>query len=123
MNSFKAMKYNGIVNIIIFILLGILLLVFPEKSLNILGYLIASIFMLGGMGFIIKLIKNKGVETNGDIIYLINSIAAIALSITIFNDPTWIIRMINIVVGIILIICSIMNLVNILRFELISSKP
>ena len=103
MESFKTMKWNSTINAVIMILLGLLLLIYPEESLNIGGYLIASIFMLAGLGFIIKLVKNNGVETNGDIIFLIDGIAAIALSVTIFLDPTWLIRMLNIVVGIILV--------------------
>ena len=56
------------------------------------------------------------IETNGDIVYLVISIASIALSITIFIDPTWIIRMINIIVGLLLMITSLMNLINILKY-------
>lgn len=117
MESFKTMKWNSTINAVIMILLGLLLLIYPEESLNIGGYLIASIFMLAGLGFIIKLVKNNGVETNGDIIFLIDGIAAIALSVTIFLDPTWLIRMLNIVVGIILIISSIMNFLNMIKFK------
>ena len=81
------------------------------------GYLIASILMLGGIGYLIRLYKNKPNLTNGDIIYLIISIAAIVLSISIFVDPTWIIRMINVLVGVILLISGIMNLKNLLLFK------
>ncbi len=114
--SFKTIKWNSLVNSIILLIFGLLLLIYPIESLNISGYLIASILMLLGLNFIIRLIQNKGVETNGDIIYLVFSIASIALSITIFIDPTWIIRMINILVGIILIINSIMNFLNLIKF-------
>ena len=117
MKDFKLIKWNSAVNGIVFILLGLLLLLFPEQSLNIGGYLIASILMLAGIGYIIGIIKNKGIETNGDGINLILSIAAVALSITIFTDPTWIIRMINIFVGIILIMTSTMNLIELLKFK------
>ena len=117
MNSFKMIKWNSNINAIIFLLLGILLLIFPIESLSIGGYLIASILMLSGLSYIIKIIKNKGIETNGDIIYLVISVLFIALSISIFIDPTWIIRMINVLVGIILIVTSLMNILNLLKFK------
>ncbi len=110
MESIKNVKWNSGINSIVFILLGLLLLIFPKESLSIGGYLIANILMLAGLGNIIGVIKNKGIETNGEGINLILSIAAITLSITIFTDPTWIIRMINVFVGIILILSSLMNL-------------
>ena len=116
MNNFKTIKWNSTVNAVIFLLLGLLLLIYPIESLNIGGYLIASILMLGGLGYLIRIIQNKGIETNGDVIYLLISIASIGLSIFIFINPTWIIRMINILVGIILIISSSMNFLNLLKY-------
>lgn len=116
MEKFKAVKWNSTVNSIIFLLLGLLLLLFPIESLNIGGYLIASILLLLGGGYLIRIIQNKGIETNGDIIYIVISIAFIVLSITIFLDPTWVIRMINIIVGIFLIISSLMNLLSLLKY-------
>ena len=117
MEKFKAVKWNSTVNSIIFLLLGLLLLLFPIESLNIGGYLIASILLLLGGGYLIRIIQNKGIETNGDIIYIVISIAFIVLSITIFLDPTWVIRMINIIVGIFLIISSLMNLLSLLKYR------
>ena len=115
--NFKMLKWNSGVNAFICLLLGIFLLFFPEESMKIGGYLIASVLMLGGIGYLIKLYKNRSNLTNGDIIYLIISIAAIVLSISIFIDPTWIIRVINIVVGIILIVTASMNVKNLLSFK------
>ena len=116
MTTFKLLKWNSTINAIIFLLLGLLLLFFPIESLSIGGYLIASILMLGGLSYIIKIIKNKGIQTNGEVIALILSIAAVSISITIFIDPTWIIRTINIVVGIILMISAIMNILDLLKY-------
>ena len=116
MSNFKLIKWNGTINAVIYLILGILLLLFPIESINIVCYLIASILMLFGLSYVIKTIKNKGIETNGDLISLVISIAFIVLSITIFVDPTWMIRLINIVVGVILIIGSLMNLFNLLKY-------
>ena len=116
MNNFKLIKWNSNVNSICLLILGLLLLFFPEQSLSTLGYLIASILMLAGLNIVFRTIKNKGIETNGDGIHLVLSIAAIVLSITIFTDATWIIRMINIFVGIIILMSSLMNLLDLLKF-------
>jgi hypothetical protein len=78
MNALKAIKWNSIVNTLIFFALGLLLLIFPIESLSIGGYLIASIFMLVGLGSFIRIIQNKGIETSADIFYILFGIALIA---------------------------------------------
>ena len=117
MGEYKLLKWNSGINAFIFLSLGILLLLFPVESLSIAGYLIASILMLSAIFQFIKIYKNKGIQTNGDILYIIISIAFIALSISIFVDPTWIIRMINILVGLLLIISSSINISQLLKYK------
>ena len=117
MSSFKLVRWNSTVNAVICLTLGLCLLLFPIESLSIGGYLIASVLMISGIAFIVKVIQNKGIETNGDIIYLILSIAFVIISISIFIDPTWIIRLINIVVGIVLIISSSMNMLDLSKYK------
>ena len=115
--NYKMLKWNSSVNALIFLLLGLLLLIFPIESISIGGYLIASILMLGGIGYLIRIYKERSSLTNGDIIYIILSIVAIGVSISIFVNPTWIIRVINILVGLILLISGLINLNNILKFR------
>lgn len=115
--KYGKLNWNSNVNAFIYLLLGLLLLIFPIESVNIFGYLIASILMLGGIGYLIRLYKNKPNLTNKDIIYLIISVASIVLSISIFIDPTWIIKVINVLAGALLIINGTMNLINILKFN------
>lgn len=115
--KYGKLNWNSNVNAFIYLLLGLLLLIFPIESVNIFGYLIASILMLGGIGYLIRLYKNKPNLTNKDIIYLIISVASIVLSISIFIDPTWIIKVINVLAGTLLIINGTMNLINILKFN------
>ncbi len=117
MSSYILLRWNSIINVIIFLLLGLLLLIFPVESLNIGGYLIASILLLAALGYFIRIIKNKGIETNADIFYLLLSLVFIGLSISIFLDPTWIIRTINIFVGVILIVNSIMNIISMFKLK------
>ena len=115
--NYKMIKWNSNVNSIILLALGLLLLIFPIESISIAGYLIASILLLLGASYIIKIYKYRNELTTGDIIYIILSIASIVLSISIFIDPTWIIRVLNILVGVILILSALINLNNILKFK------
>ena len=117
MMDFKDIKWNSTINLIVMFIIGLLLLIFPSESLNIACYLIASMLMLGGISYIIRIIKNKTIETNGDLISIILSIIAIAVSITIFIDSTWIIRVINVIIGIILVINSILNIISLFKFK------
>ncbi len=117
MSGFKTVKWNSLINLIIFFALGLLLLIFPIESLSIGGYLIASIFMLAGAGNLIRVFKNKGIETNGDIFYVVFGIALIACSIYMFIDPTWLIKLINVVIGIIIVLASIMNFMNLIQYR------
>ena len=117
MLSFKEIKWNSTLNLIILFATGLLLLIFPKESLNIACYLIASVLMLAGASYIIKIIKNKGIDTNKDLLFLIFSVIMIGVSITIFVDPTWIIRTINILIGVLLIINSSMNITNLFKFK------
>ena len=83
MSRFKMVRWNSTVNAVVCLILGVCLLLFPIESLKIGGYLIASFLMISGGAYIVKVIDNKGIETNGDIIYLILSIAFIISSVSL----------------------------------------
>lgn len=117
MSGFKQIKWNSWVNLISLLIIGLLLLIFPIESLNIACYLLASMLMLAGIAYIAKIVKKKTFETNEDLITIILSIVAIVISITIFVDPTWIIRIINIIIGLFIIINSVLNILSILKFK------
>ena len=117
MSDYILLKWNSFVNLFIFFVLGLLFLIFPEESLSIGGYLIASVLLLLAMGRIIKIIKNKGIETNSDILFILLSIAFIVLSIYIFLNPEWIIKVITTFVGIIIVVISIMNMISLLKLK------
>ena len=117
MLGFKQIKWNSMVNLISLLIVGLLLLIFPIESLNIACYLIASMLMLAGITYIARIIKKKSLETNGDLITIVFSIVAIVISITIFVDPTWIIRVINDIVALFIIINSSLNIISLLKFK------
>ena len=98
MAEYVLLKWNSFVNILIFFILGLLLLIFPEESLNIGGYLIGSTLLLSALGNIIRIIRKKGVDTNADILYILLSVAFIGLAI-------------------VLIVTSIMNMIGLLKLK------
>ncbi len=117
MEGFNQIKWNSTINLIVILIVGLLLLIFPIESLNIACYLIASMLMLAGLAYILRIIKNKSLETNGEVLSLVLSISAIAISITIFVNPLWIIKAINSIIGLFLIINSSLNIENLLKFR------
>lgn len=117
MMSFKQIKWNSMVNLISLLIIGLLLLIFPIESLNIACYLIASMLMLAGIAYIARIIKKKSFETNEDLISVVLSVVAIVISITIFVDPTWVIRVINDIIGLLIVISSTLNIINLLKFK------
>ena len=112
---YKSLLLNKNVHIIASLLIGVLLLAFPEESLNIAGYIITSIVFLVGLFFVLRLFINKSYQSKLDIFYFILGIILIILSISIFLNPTWIITAINVVVGFLLVVNGLSNLINIVK--------
>lgn len=117
MLKFKEIKWNSTVNLIILLVVGLLLLIFPLESLKIASYLIASMLTLGGATYIIRIIKKRAVETNSDLITIVAGIVSIAIGITIFINPTWLVRAINVIIGLFIVINSIINIVSLFKFK------
>ena len=117
MTHFKQIKWNSTFNLIALLIIGLLLLIFPIESLNIACYFIASMLLLAGVTYIFRIIKKKTFETNEDLITVVLSVVAIVISITIYVDPTWIIRVINYIIGLFLIINSVLNILSLLKFK------
>ena len=109
---YKSLLLNKNVHIIASLLIGVLLLAFPEESLNIAGYIITSIVFLVGLFFVLRLFINKSYQSKLDIFYFILGIILIILSISIFLNPTWIITAINVVVGFLLVVNGLSNLIK-----------
>lgn len=114
---YKSLLLNKNVHIIASLLIGVLLLAFPEESLNIAGYIITSIVFLVGLFFVLRLFVNKSYQSKLDIFYFILGLILIILSISIFLNPTWIITAINVVVGFLLVVNGLSNLINILYLK------
>lgn len=114
---YKSLLLNKNVHIIASLLIGVLLLAFPEESLNIAGYIITSIVFLVGLFFVLRLFVHKTYQSKLDIFYAVLGVILIIISISIFLNPTWIITAINVVVGFLLVVNGLTNLINILYLK------
>lgn len=114
---YKTLLFNKNVHVIASLIIGILLLAFPEESLNIAGYIITSIVFLVGLAFVLRLFINKTYQSKLDIFYFILGIIMMVISVAIFLNPTWIITAINVVVGFLLVVNGLSNLINILYLK------
>ena len=109
----KSSKINHIIYSIVFLIIGLILIIWPNESLNIGAKVIAGIFILGSGIYILRFLTNKEEKFSSDYFFLISSLVLIGISIFVFIDSDWLIKVINIFVGIILIISGISNIGNV----------
>ncbi|MBR3697869.1 MAG: DUF308 domain-containing protein [Clostridia bacterium] len=109
MYFFEKTKWDRSVIAFIYLILGIVLLLFPKQTLSIATRIIAFGIMSLAVIYIVMFIIKKEDRFSADYFYLIISIVGIGLAISMIISPTWIIAVINIVVGIVLIINGIGN--------------
>lgn len=117
MDFFEKTKWDRTVIALIYLVLGVVLLLFPEQSLSIATRIIAfGLLVVAGIN-IIQFVLKKEEKFSSDYFFFIVSIVAIGVAISIFVSPTWIIAVINIVVGIVLIVNGIGNLSTTVRIR------
>lgn len=108
MEKLKSFKWNNMIFSIICLVLGIILVIWPTETLSTGSKIIASVLLVGAVGSIGYYFFNKN-KQDTDILYVLISIVAIGIGISIFVNPTWIIASFNILVGIALVITGISN--------------
>ena len=117
MDFFEKTKWDRSVIAFIYLILGIVLLLFPEQTLSIATRIIALAIMVFSAIDIFLFIFKKEEKYSTDYFYFILSIVGIGLAISMLVSPTWIIAVINIVVGIVLIVNGIGNLSTTIRIR------
>jgi len=113
----KDVFVNNWIILCICLILGIILLLFPEEALSTSSKVIAVIMLIGAVCNILYYIFNKKEKNSADIFYLIVSLIIIGISIFIFANPTWVIASINIFIGLILIINSIGEISSVIAIK------
>lgn len=117
MDFFEKTKWDRSVLALIYLVLGVVLLLFPEQTLTVVTRLIAlAVIVLAAIN-IIQFIINKDEKFSADYFYLILSIVGIGVAISMIVSPTWIIAVINIAVGVVLIVNGIGNLSTTIRIR------
>ena len=117
MDFFERTKWDRSVFALIYLVLGVVLLLFPEQTLNIVTRIIASVLIIFAAINIIQFVINKDERFSADYFYLILSIVGIGVAISMLVSPNWIIAVINIVVGIVLIVNGIGNFSTTIRIR------
>lgn len=117
MDFFEKTKWDRSVIAIIYLILGVVLLLFPNQTLNMATRIIALAIIVLAALYIVMFIMKKEEKFSSDYFYLILSIVGIGVAISMLVSPTWIIAVINIVVGIILIVNGIGNLSTTIRIR------
>ena len=117
MEFFEEAKWDRSVIAIIYFVLGIVLLLFPTQTLTIATRIIALAIMVLAAIDIIQFMMKKDERFSADYFYLILSIVGIGVAISMLINPTWLIAVINIVVGIVLIVNGIGNLSTTIRIR------
>lgn len=117
MDFFEKTKWDRSVLAIIYLVLGVVLLLFPEQTLSIATRVIALGIIALAVIDIVLFIAKKEERFSADYFYLILSIVGIGVAISMLVSPTWIIAVINIVVGIVLIVNGIGNLSTTIRIR------
>ena len=117
MDFFEKTKWDRSVLALIYLVLGVVLLLFPEQTLTVVTRLIASAVIVLAAINIIQFIINKDEKFSADYFYLILRIVGIGVAISMIVSPTWIIAVINIAVGVVLIVNGIGNLSTTIRIR------
>jgi len=104
--KFKELKLNITISAIISIVIGVLLLVFPEKSLITISRVIACIIVLSGLSIIVSQIFEYGLNGLG---IVVGGVLAI-IGIWIFRAPDAIVSIIPIAIGVILVVHGVQDL-------------
>ena len=117
MDFFEKTKWDRSVLALIYLILGVVLLLFPEQTLTIATRIIAlAIIVLAAIN-IIQFIVNKEERLSANYFFLVLSIVGIGVAISMLVSPTWIIAVINVVVGIVLIVNGIGNFSTTIRIR------
>lgn len=117
MDFFERTKWDRSVIALLYLALGVVLLIFPEQTLKIATRIIAIVIIALSAVDIFMFITKKEERFSADYFYVILSIVGIGVAISILVNPTWIIAVINIVVGIVLIVNGIGNLSTTVRIR------
>jgi len=109
MDFIKELKRSYFIGAILYVLLGIVLLCFPQTTLRTICYAISAILVIVGIGYLISYVRNdtiKSYQRNDFVVGL--SVIVIALFIAIKSDL--IISLLPIFLGMAIIISSIVKL-------------
>ena len=105
----KRLKREKIVSSIIFILLGLVLLIWPGTSLGVVARVIGAVLTCGGIVAILMFLFNKEKGFASSAVLTVGVIVAV-IGAWIFINPSFLVELIPTIIGLIVIISGILNL-------------
>lgn len=120
MSYFKSLKWEMIVYAILCIVMGILMIVYPSTILNTICYIIAAVFLLLAIRYLLEYRKRDIINS----IYkyeLVMGIIFFAAAIFVLVRKDFVISIIPFLIGLIIVISGIMKIENALDLKRMNS--
>ncbi|MGN0513587.1 MAG: DUF308 domain-containing protein [Lachnospiraceae bacterium] len=111
MNIFKAMKKNVIVTSSIYIIVGLILAIFPGSTARTIGYAFATVILIAGLGFLYRFIVK-------DCVYsfvgneLVVGIVLVLASVFVYARVEDVMSFIPLLLGILILVSGLSKLQN-----------
>jgi uncharacterized membrane protein HdeD (DUF308 family) len=106
----KKMKFSSVITALLCMLIGVVMIVYPGKSLNVICQAFGVVLILGGIICIIFFLQD--VHAFPNVMMLIGGVVFAAIGIWIFTKPEGIETIIPFIAGIIIVINGIFNCVQ-----------
>lgn len=110
MENLKKFFRDEMVLALLLMIVGIILVFFPIESLSFTSTAIAILVSIGCLGNLIYFFIDKGPKVKMDTIYFILCLVGLSFGIYTFFKPTWLVTVLNVIVGLVLLVCAGNNL-------------
>lgn len=111
MNVLKEMRKNTIISSAIYVIVGLILAIFPDSTARTIGYAFATVVLIAGLGFLYRFVTK-------DIAYsfvgneLVIGIVLVIASIFVYMKVDSVVSVIPVLLGIVIVISGISKLQN-----------
>lgn len=111
MRIFKEMKRTAIISSVIYIIVGLILAIFPDSTARTIGYAFATVILVAGLGFLYRFVT-KGQEYAFVGNELAIGVILIIASVFIYLNVDSVISVIPVLLGIVIFVSGITKMQN-----------
>lgn len=105
----KQIKFNFVVAAILYIVLGLVLLLWPDTSSSVICYAIGAVLLIYGVIGIISFLSSRN-KTAVLALQLVVSVAAAALGVLSLTQPRLILSLLPVLMGLFIIVVSLISM-------------